>query len=104
MKNFHTSIINLMKPNYLIKKSVALSLIASAVCMTTGCDDTYDINKISGEMQLFENGLSAPAGNTTKFYLTKFIPENDILTVRNNRYAIHFSSRAITHCPYVRGG
>lgn len=80
-----------MKPNYLIKKSVALSLIASAVCMTTGCDDTYDINKISGEMQLFENGLSAPVGNTTKFYLTKFIPENDILTVRNNRYAIHFN-------------
>lgn len=85
-----------MKPKHLIKKSVALSLIASAVCMTTGCDDTYDINKISGEMQLFENGLSAPVGNTTKFYLTKFIPENDILTVRNNRYAIHFNGNTET--------
>ncbi len=85
-----------MKQKHLIKKTVALSLIAGAVCLTTGCDDTYDINKISGDMQLFGNGLTAPVGNTTKFYLTEFIDENDILTVRDGKYAIHFEGNSPT--------
>lgn len=85
-----------MKQKHLTKKTVALFLIAGTVCLTTGCDDTYDINKISGDMQLFENGLTAPVGNSTKFYLTEFIEENDILTVRDGKYAIHFEGNSPT--------
>lgn len=85
-----------MKQKHLTKKTVALFLIAGTICLTTGCDDTYDINKISGDMQLFENGLTAPVGNSTKFYLTEFIEENDILTVRDGKYAIHFEGNSPT--------
>ena len=85
-----------MKQKHLTKKTVALFLIAGTICLTTGCNDTYDINKISGDMQLFENGLTAPVGNSTKFYLTEFIEENDILTVRDGKYAIHFEGNSPT--------
>lgn len=85
-----------MKQKHLTKKTVALFLIAGTICLTTGCDDTYDLNKISGDMQLFENGLTAPVGNSTKFYLTEFIEENDILTVRDGKYAIHFEGNSPT--------
>lgn len=85
-----------MKQKHLFQKTVALSLITGALCITTGCDDTYDINKISGDMQLFGNGLTAPVGNTTKFYLTDFIDENDILSVHDGKYAIHFEGNSPT--------
>lgn len=85
-----------MKRKRLIKQTVALSLITSAFYLTTGCDDTYDIQNISGEMQLFGNGLTAPIGNTTQFYLSEFIDDDDILIVRDGQYAIQFNGNSAT--------
>lgn len=58
------------------------------------CDERYDLENISGDVQIFENGISAPVGETTKFYLTDFIEEGDMISVVDGRYALKYSGAA----------
>ncbi len=70
--------------------SSAFPFVAVAIMMAS-CDETYDLNKLEGDIHLFENGLSVPVGSTDKFYLEDFMPESDILTVVDGKYAIKYS-------------
>ena len=64
-------------------------LAFAATVMMNGCDDSYDLNKLGGDVTLFENGVSAPVGDTGKFYLKDFIEENEFLKVDDQgRYMV----------------
>ncbi len=58
------------------------------------CDERYDIENIGGDIKVFENGLSAPIGETQKFYLDDFIEENELLKVVDGRYVVEYSGTA----------
>ena len=73
------------------------ALAFAATVMMNGCDDSYDLNKLGGDVTLFENGVSAPVGDTDKFYLKDFIEENEFLKVDDQgRYMIEYSGQEST--------
>ncbi len=61
------------------------------VALMQSCDETYNLENIGGDIQVFENGLTAPAGSTQKFYLGDFISENATLTVVDGGYELQYS-------------
>ena len=75
--------------------SIGAGLFLFASLMS-GCDNSYDLSKLDGDVSLFENGVKAPIGDTEKFYLGDFITESDILAVKDGRYVIEYSGEAAT--------
>ena len=75
---------------------IGLCVLASA-SLLNGCDEAYDLNNLGGDITIFENGVSAPVGETEKFYLGDFIGENDLLEIdENGRYMISYNGSAST--------
>lgn len=66
--------------------------------LMTGCDDSYDLNKMNGTIGLFENGVSAPLGNTKQFYLNDFLNDSNGLLIidEQGRYAMEYSGKSST--------
>lgn len=65
--------------------------LATIGLLAISCDKSYDLDNISGDMQLFQNGLTAPVGNTEKFKLTDFITQTEQFVERNGQYVILYS-------------
>lgn len=79
----------------LLKKSGKnLCLLALILLLAVSCDKSYDLNDLSKEIHLFDNGLTAPVGKTGKFYLTDFITETDLLVVRDGQYVIQYEGNS----------
>lgn len=75
---------------------LGLCVLATASFLN-GCDESYDLNNLGGDVTLFENGVSAPVGETEKFFISDFIGENDLIQVDNDgRYMISYSGNAST--------
>ena len=87
----------MFKKKELAKKiGLGMCLIATA-SLLNGCDETYNLSDLGGDITLFEGGVSAPVGDTEKFYLSDFIEENDLLQVDSlGRYTISYSGDAST--------
>ena len=78
------------------KFGFGLCVLATAALLN-GCDESYDLNNLGGDITLFENGVSAPVGETDKFYLNDFIGENDLIQIDDQgRYMIAYSGNAST--------
>ncbi|MBE6306898.1 MAG: hypothetical protein E7084_04520 [Bacteroidales bacterium] len=69
-----------------------------ATALLSGCDKSYDLDQLGGDITLFENGVTAPIGNTDKFYLKDFIEENDLLQTDSvtGNYVIRYSGESAT--------
>ncbi len=68
--------------------------LATIGLLAISCDKSYDLDNISGDMQLFQNGLTAPVGNTKKFNLTDFIPQTEQFVERDGQYVILYTGNA----------
>lgn len=81
----------MFKENSMIRKvRVAMGCTLIAALMQS-CDESYNLDSIGGDVQLFENGLTAPVGSTQKFYLGDFITEDAMLTITDGRYELQYS-------------
>lgn len=84
------------KKDYAKKIALGLCVVATA-SLLNGCDESYNLSELGGDITLFENGVSAPVGETDKFYLNDFIGENDLIKVdEDGRYMISYSGNAST--------
>lgn len=87
----------------MFKKKAIVQKLALGLCVLTtasllnGCDESYSLSNLGGDINLLENGVSAPVGDTEKFYLNDFIGENDLIKIdEDGRYMISYSGNAST--------
>lgn len=87
----------MFKEKAFVKKlGLGLCVLAS-VSLLNGCDESYSLSGLEGDISLLKNGISAPVGNTEKFYLNDFIGENDFIKIdEDGRYMISYSGNAST--------
>lgn len=81
----------------LIKRNSFTRILRVIMCCITigilmpSCDDKYDFENINGDIHIFEGGISAPIGNSEKFYLSDFIEANEMLVIEDGRYVLQYS-------------
>ena len=84
------------KNKTVVKSGLCLCALAAALLLN-GCDESYNLQDLGGDITLFEGGVSAPVGDTEKFYLSDFIEENELLQLDSDgRYVISYSGEAST--------
>lgn len=84
------------KKAFVQRFGLGLCVLATA-SLLNGCDESYSLNDLGGDITLLENGVSAPVGETEKFYLNDFIGENDLIKIdEDGRYMISYSGNAST--------
>lgn len=79
-----------------LTRSICLGIACFIVAtMMVGCDESYDLSKLDGDVVLFQEGISAPLENDVEIELSQLLTSettNDLIVVdEKGRYVLNFS-------------
>lgn len=82
------------------KSTIVQSIYLCTLClfgstMLVGCDESYDLDKLGGDITLFENAIAAPIESEMEITVSDLLSNDDLSDLikvdEKGRYALHFS-------------